>query len=102
MKQKIGKSQTPTKSSLEMSKVLRDSDLYLNPNGVEKDQPSQIKIDLRLPSTQLFQDNMLSMLRLVNYHPFSGVLKVQDVTKNDLSIHDLPTAVKNGTISRTS
>ena len=34
MQNKIGKSQTPMKSSLEISKVLRDSDLYLNP-GVQ-------------------------------------------------------------------
>ena len=92
-----------------MSKVLRDSDLYLNPltTGTTSSAPAtatnpKVVLDLRLPSTQLFQDNMLSMLRLINYHPFSGILKLQDITKNDLSIKDLPNAIKSGTIKRTS
>ena len=86
---------TPKRSCLEDSKILRDSDLYLRDGEV-------IKIDLRLPSQKLFQDNMLSLLRLLNYHPFSGVLKMQEITKNDISIKDLPQAIKSGTINRTS
>ena len=97
------KTQTPSKSTLELSKVLKDSDLYLNPVGAgSASKDKTVTLDLRLPSTQLFQDNMLSMLRLINYHPFSGILKLQEVTKHDVSIKDLPNAIKSGTIKRTT
>ena len=60
----------------------------------DKKQSSKIKIDIRAPSQRLFQDNMLSILRLVNCHPFAGVLRVQEVMKNDISINDLAPAIK--------
>ena len=95
--QRIGERQICTPSKPALSSVpLKQSKLFL------EDEKGKLKIDPRLPSQRLFRDNMLSVLRLVNHHPFAGILKVQEVTKNDVSISDLPDAIKSGTIQRTS
>ncbi len=45
---------------------------------------------------------MLSVLRLLNCHPFAGVLRIQELSKNDVTIYELPDAIKSGTINRAS
>jgi hypothetical protein len=94
-------SRIPVKvESRDSSQLFQDSELYLtNPNASKKEL---VRLDMRLPSVKIFQDNMLSMIRMVNCHPFSGLLKLPEVAKTCLSINDIPQAIKVGTIQRTS
>ena len=61
---------------------------------------------MRLPSTRLMQDNMLTTLRLLNCHPFAPLLKIQEssymVRQNQtISLDDLPHSIKSNIVCRT-
>lgn len=87
------KEMDPSNVTPNLVKLFNEQDLFLDQN--------KISLDMRLPSTRLMQDNMLTTLRLLNCHPFAPILRIQEVSKDNISLDDLPTAIKQNVICST-